>query len=183
MKSLKNVSNIRSKYTYYRYLDTSPLNFELPVFATNSYQYYGSLSQSQKDSLIWVGGGNKVELNMGPVFINSNTVWGFTNPFPLGNQCVGFQSNSYIQRLVLLKSGTRTISFFYHTRSNSSANPVTITMNTSTILGTIPSTRVSSWTPYSVQVNIVSDAIVLLRFGGTVTTFDATTAINNIVIS
>ena len=183
MKSLKNVSNIRSKYVYYRYSNANSLNFELPVLDTNASKYYVSLSQSEKDSLIWVGGGNKAAINMGPIFVNGTTVWGFTNPFPLGKQCIGLQSNSYIQRLVLLTSGTRTISFFYHTRSNSSANPVTITMNTSTILGTIPSTRVSSWTPYSVQVNIVSDAIVLLRFGGTVTTFDATTAINNIVIS
>ena len=180
MKSLKSIANIRSKYIY---LNTNPLSFELPVFNTNSYQYYGSLSQSQKDSLVWVGGDNNVELNQGPVFINSNTVWGFTTPFPDGNQCVGLQSNSYIQIPVLLKSGTRTISFFYHTRPNYQANPVTITINTSTILGTLPSTRVSSWTPYSVQVNIVDDVIVLLRFVGTVTTYDATTAINNIVIS
>ena len=179
MKSLKSIANIRSKYIY---SNANPLNFELPVFNTNSYQYYGSLSQSQKDSLVWVGGDNNVQSNQGPVFINSNTVWGFTTPFPDGNQCVGLQSNSYIQRPVLLKMGTRTISFFYHTRPNYPANPVSITLGTMTILGTLPNISANSWTPYSVQVNIVDDVIVLLRFVGTVT-YDATTAINNIVIS
>ena len=161
---------------------SNALSFELPVITTNSYQYYGSLTQSQKDSMIWVCGDNNIQSNQGPVLVNNNTVWGFTTPFPVGNQCIGIQANSYIQRPIFLSAGTHTISFFYHTRPNYPSNPVSITLSNNTILGTIPNTIVNSWTPYSVQFFVGVDSMALLRLVGTVT-IDATTAINNIVLS
>ena len=183
MKSLKSIANIRSKYKSSNPLiTTNPLSFELPIINTNSYQYYGRLSQSQKDSMIWVGGDNSIAFNQGPVLVNNNSVWEFTTPFPEGNQCIGIQSNSYIQRPIFLSAGPHTISFFYHTRPYYSSNPVSITLGINTILGTIPNTSVNSWTPYSVQFFIGVDTIALLRLEGTVI-YDATTAINNIVLS
>ena len=48
----------------------------------------------------------------GPVLVNSISVWGFSNLVPSGNQCIGLQSNSFIQQSMYLVSGQHTISLY-----------------------------------------------------------------------
>ena len=89
-------------------------------------------------------GGNWLDPR-GPVMVNGVTVWGFSNPYPSGNQCIGLQSSSFIQQSMYFTWGQHTISLYYHTRSMDNANPINILMNT-TIIGTVGSVAVNSWT-------------------------------------
>ena len=83
MKSLKNFY-IRNN----NLVELQNTSFESPLITTNSYLYYNSFTQTQKDNLKWTGGGNWID-PQGPVIVNSISVWGVSNPFPSGNQCIG----------------------------------------------------------------------------------------------
>ena len=126
--------------------------FESPLITTNSFLYFNSFTQTQKDNFKWTGGENWLD-PQGPVMVNGVTVWGFSNPYPSGNQCIGLQSSSFIQQSMYLTSGQHTISLYYHTRSMDNANPINILMN-NIIIGTFGSVAVSSWTFYSLTFTI-----------------------------
>ena len=119
-------------------------SFENPLITTNSYSYCNSFTQIQENIFIRSAGGNFAD-PQGPVLANSNTVWGFSNPFPSGNQCFGSQSNSFIQQSMYLVSGQHTFSLYYHTRSGETGNPINISINNA-LIGTISSIAVSSLT-------------------------------------
>ena len=174
---MKNISNIRSKYISSQLQNTSFVN---PDIGTNSYMYYGSLSQIQKDSMIWIGGGNNLN-SLGPVIINSNTVWGLSLPFPSGVQSIGIQANSFLQQTFYMMAGTYNLSFSYHTRSGSASNPLIVFLNNINI-GAIPTIAVTSWTSYSTTFTLNVGGQVIFKIAGQ-NVSDSTTAINNIVIS
>ena len=118
------------------------------TFHTNSnISICNNIVQIKKDNFNWTGGENWLD-PQGPVMVNGVTVWGFSNPYPSGNQCIGLQSSSFIQQSMYLTSGQHTISLYYHTRSMDNANPINILMN-NIIIGTFGSVAVSSWTFYS----------------------------------
>ena len=79
-------------------------SFESPLITTNSYLYCNSFTQTKKDNFKWTGGGNWID-PQGSVILNSISVWGTSNPFPSYNQCIGLQSNSFIQQSMYLVSG------------------------------------------------------------------------------
>ena len=80
MKSFKNFY-IRNN----NLVELQNTSFESPLITTNSYLYYNSFTQIQKDNLKWTGGGNWID-PQGPVIVNNISVSGFSNPFPSGNQ-------------------------------------------------------------------------------------------------
>ena len=153
------------------------ISFETPLITTNSYLYYNSFTQTQKDNFKWTGGGNYID-PQGPVLVNGVTVWGFSNPYPSGNQCIGLQSSSFIQQSMYLTSGQHTISLYYHTRAMDNANPINILMN-NTIIGTVGSVSVSSWTFFSQIFTIPTSGIVIVKLEGASST---TTAVDNIIV-
>ena len=116
------------------------ISLESPLVTTNSYVYYGDLSLAQKQNFTWVAGGNLM-IPLGPILINDTTVWGFTTPFPSSNQCIALQSTSFIEQTIYMTAGLHTISFYYHTRTGESGNPINILMNNS-IIGTTSSVAV-----------------------------------------
>ena len=152
-------------------------SFETPLITTNSYTYYGDLSLSQKQNFKWLAGGNSV-LRQGPILINETTVWGFTVPFPSGNQCLALQSTSFIEQSMYLTTGLHTISFYYHSRTGDSGNPINILMN-NTIIGTTSSVAVNSWTLSSLTFTISISGNVNVKLEGTLST---TTGIDNIIV-
>ena len=152
-------------------------SFETPLLTTNSYMYYGDLSLAQKQNFKWTAGGNLV-LPQGPILINNTTVWGFTTPFPSSNQCIALQSTSFIEQTIYMTAGLHTISFYYHTRTGESGNPINILMN-NTIIGTVGSVAVNSWTFYSQTFTIPTSGNVIVKLEGTLST---TTGIDNIIV-
>ena len=48
-------------------------SFESPSITTNSFLYYNSFTQTQKDKFKWTGGGNWLD-PQGPVMVNGVTV-------------------------------------------------------------------------------------------------------------
>ena len=147
------------------------------MITTNSYVYYGDLSLAQKQNFKWIAGGNSL-LPQGPILINDTTVWGFTVPFPSGNQCLALQSTSFIEQSMYMTTGLHTISFYYHTRTGDSGNPINIVIDNS-IIGTTSSVAVNSWTFYSQTFTIPTSGIVVVKLEGVQST---TTAIDNIIV-
>ena len=128
---IKYESNIKMKSFKNFYIRNNNLvqlqntSFESPLITTNSYSYYGDLSLAQKQTFKWIAEGNLV-LPQGPILINNITVWGFTIPLPSGNQCLALQSTSFIEQSMYMTTGIHTISFYYHTRTGDSGNPINI---------------------------------------------------------
>ena len=77
-----------------------------------------------------------------------------------------------------MTAGLHTISFYYHTRTGESGNPINILMNNS-IIGTTSSVAVNSWTFYSQTFTIATSGIVIVKLEGTLST---TTGIDNIIV-
>ena len=178
MKSFKNVTSIK-RFPVSRIIQT-PSFITNPSININSFTYYNSLTQIQKDSLLWLGGGNNVNTG-GPVIVYGTSVWGFKTPFPSGTQCVGIQANSFIERSIFLVAKTYTLSFSYNTRSGSSANSVILLIDNVSI-GSLPTVSSSVWKVFSLPFTVTVDKLVVVRFlGGT--TIDATTGINDITIT
>ena len=139
MKSFKN-SYIRNN----NLVELQNTSFESPLITTNSYLYYNSFTQTQKDDFKWTGGRNWID-PQGSVIVNSISVWVFFNPFPSCNQCIGLQSNSFIQQSMYLVSGQCTISLYYHRGSGETGNPISKSINNA-LIGTTSGIAVSSWT-------------------------------------
>ena len=99
MKSFKNFY-IRNN----NLVEVQNTSFESSLITTNSFFYYNSFTQTQKDNFKWTAGGNWLD-PQGPVMVNSVTVWGFSNPYPSGDQCIGLQSSSFIQQSMYLAKG------------------------------------------------------------------------------
>ena len=152
-------------------------SFESPLITTDSFLYYNSFAQIQKDNFKWTAGGNYID-PQGPVLLNGFNVWSFTNPYPSGNQCIGLQSSSFIQQSIYLASGVHTISLYYHTRAMDNANPINILMD-NTIIGTVGSVAVNSWTLISQTFTTPISGNVIVKLVGTLST---TTGIDNIIV-
>ena len=172
MKSFKNFYIRNNNLTQLQ--NTS---FESPSITTNSYLYYNSFTQTQKDNFKWTAGGNWID-PQGPVLVNGVTVWGFSNPYPSGNQCIGLQSSSFIQQSMYLTSGQHTISLYYHTRAMYDGNPINILMN-NIIIGTFGSVAVNAWTFYSQTFMIPISGIIIVKLEGI---SSSTTGIDNIIV-
>ena len=172
MKSFKNFYIRNNNLTQLQ--NTS---FESPSIPTNSYLYYNSFTQTQKDNFKWTAGGNWID-PQGPVMANGFNVWSFSNPYPSGNQCIGLQSSSFIQQSMYLASGQHTISLYYHTRPMYDGNPINILMN-NTIIGTVGSVAVNSWTFYSQTFTIPISGIIIVKLEEI---SSSTTGIDNIIV-
>ena len=152
-------------------------SLESPLVTTNSYVYYGDLSLAQKQNFKWVAGGNLM-IPLGPILINDTTVWGFTVPFPSGNQCLALQSTSFIEQSMYMTTGLHTISFYYHTRIGGTGNPINIVIDNS-IIGTTSSVAVNSWTLFTQTFTTPISGNVIVKLEGTLST---TTGIDNIIV-
>ena len=172
MKSFKNFYIRNNNLTQLQ--NTS---FESPLITTNSFLYYNSFSQTQKDNFKWTAGGNYID-PQGPVLSNGLNVWSFTNPYPSGNQCIGLQSSSFIQQSMYLASGQHSISLYYHTRPMYDANPINILID-NTIIGTVGSVAANYWAFFTQTFTIPISGIVVVKLEGIST---STTGIDNIIV-
>ena len=175
MKSFKN------HYDRSKFLPTlQNESFESPTLLTNSFVYYNDFNQVQRNSFIWIGGGNNLNLS-GPPLVNGVLFWTFALPFPSGNQCIAIQSNSFIQQSVYLASGTYTLSFMYCSRSAFNINPINVLID-DIVIGTSPNVATNVWTVFDQSFNISQNRTIVLKLLGT-SLLDQTTGIDNITIT
>ena len=175
------MKSFKSHYNKSKFLPTlQNLSFESPILITNSFAYFNNFNQNQKDSFIWVGGGNNLN-SLGPPLVSGILFWTFASPFPSGNQCIAIQSNSFIQQSVYLAFGTYTVSFMYCSRSASNINPISILID-DIVIGTSPNVATNVWTVFNQSFNISQNRTIVLKLLGT-SLLDQTTGIDNITIS
>ena len=178
MKSFKNHYN-RSRFSSLSLLKNS--SCENPSININSLLYYNSFNQLQKDALIWTGGGNIVSTPGGFVLIYGIIDFTFPLPFPSGSQCIVLQSTSLIQQFIFLNLGTYNISFMYASRSGSSLNPISISID-DVVISTTPNISVTPWTFFTQSFVVSISKIIVVKLSGTVSSINQCTGIDNVTI-
>ena len=180
MKSFKNHYN-RSRFPSLSLLNNS--SFENPSLNINSFLYYNSFNQLQKDALVWSSGGNiSNSTEQGCALIYGIFDFTFQLPFPSGSQCIVLQSNSFIQQSIFLNSGMYNISFMYASRSGSSLNPISISID-GVIIATTPTISVTSWTLFTQSFVIGIGKIIVVKLSGTVSSINQSTGVDDVKIN
>ena len=180
MKSFKNHYN-RSRFTSLSLLNNS--SFENPSLNTNSFLYYNSFNQVQKDALVWSSGGNIVNsTELGCALIYGILDFTFQVPFPSGSQCIVLQSNSFIQQSIFLNSGIYNISFMYASRSGSNLNPISISID-NVVIATTPNVSVRPWTFFTQSFVVSMSKMIVVKLSGTVYSIDQSTGVDNVTIN
>ena len=176
MKSFKNYYN-RNHLSSLSLLKNT--FFKNPTLNTNSFLCYNNCNQNQKDSLVWIGGGNNMSLLRGPVLINGIFDFTFQLPFPSGSQCIVLQSNSFIQQLHLLNSGTYNISFMFASKSGSNINPISISID-DIIIATNPNISVIPWTFFTQSFVVIISKMIVIKLSETISSIDQSIGIDNV---
>ena len=148
-------------------------NFSQPVKSNNSYEYITSVSK--------VPGWNF----QNAVLVNNSSAWGFSMPYPNGNQCAVVQSLTYMEQTINLNVGSYTLTFWACGRPSgggnpsSGANPINIQLNGITFFSVTPPT--DKWTSYSTTFNVTTSGNNTIKFLGTISA-DISTAFQGISI-
>lgn len=121
------------------------------------------------------------------VLMNNSSSWGYPTPYPVGSQAVSIQKTHYMyQNIYLIANTNYTISFYACGRDccdkSHQSNPVKISIQNVTDLDTI-SPPVNSWINYTYNFTVTSDNWYVLRFEGTWTSGDRSTAIQGVQLS
>jgi len=148
-------------------------NFSQPAIANNSYQYIISTSK--------VPGWNFNSACL----LNNSSAWVYPIPYPNGNQCVSLQQTASISQTLNLKPGNYTLTFYSVGRNccdnSRQSNPVNIQLNGKTFYSVQP--PINQWTKYSTTFNVTTNGNNEIKFLGTWTAGDRSTAFQNISIS
>jgi hypothetical protein len=142
-------------------------NFSQPTINNNTYQYI--TSQTQVPS--WNFGN--------AVLVNNSSAWGYPTPYPNGNQCACIQNTAYMEQVLNLSTGNYTLSFMACGRkSQDGPNKVDIQLNGTTFFSVTPTSNV--WTSYSSSFTVSTSGNNTLRFSGTNSSGDKSSAFQNI---
>jgi hypothetical protein len=152
-------------------------NFSQPLLTNNSYQYLSNSSQVPG----WY---------FNACLINNSTAWGYSMPYPSGNQCVSIQNTQYICATLTLNTGVNyTITFSACSRNCCNnpnvGNPISLQLYTnlnafiSSVANFTP-TPVNKWQNYSYTFTVPTTQTYKLCFSGTNTSGDQSTAIANV---
>ena len=155
--------------------------FSQPPISANTYNYITSSSQVPG----WYFSG--------ACLLNNSTVWGFSIPYPAGNQCVCLQNASYMYTTLPLSSSVSyTVTFSACSRdccnSPNVGNPINLQLYTSlnafisTIANFTPAT-LNTWETYSYTFTVPTTQNYNLYFSGTNVSGDQSTAIANVGIN
>ena len=149
-------------------------DFSQPVIANNSYRYI----KSSSDVPSW---------DFNAFLINTSDAWGYTKPYPLGNQGISIQNNQYVRQTIQISPGTYTMSFYSVGRNccdgSGLSNPINIVIDSGTPdAGTIYNFQppLDKWKMYSVPVTIYTGGKHSFSFEGTWTSGDRSSAIQGI---
>lgn len=155
-------------------------NFSQPILSNNSYQYLPNSSQVPG----WY---------FNACLINNSSAWGYSMPYPSGNQCVSIQNTQYICATLTLNTGVNyTITFSACSRNCCNnpnvGNPINLQLYTnlnafiSTIANFTPS-PVNKWQNYSYTFTVPTTQTYKLYFSGSNTSGDQSTAIANVSLN
>ena len=157
-------------------------NFAAPALAANSFIYYGSMTSGSQAALVWSSSGNVLYSGTsGGALINDSTAWGYTQPYPNGNQAFSLQADSSLNQSLSLTPGTYTMSWWQELRPGYAAEPYYFTLNGGT-LGNAINASSTGWTTASQTFTISTAGSYSVGFlGGS--TGDGSVALNDIVVS
>ena len=148
-------------------------NFSQPGIGNNSFQYITSTSK--------IPGWNFNSACL----LNNSSAWVYPIPYPNGNQCVSLQQTASISQTLNLKPGNYTLTFYSVGRNccdnSRQSNPVNIQLNGKTFYSVQP--PINQWTKYSTTFNVTTNGNNEIKFLGTWTAGDRSSAFQNISIS
>jgi len=147
-------------------------NFTQPAIANNSYQYINSATRVPG----W---------QFNACLINNSDAWVYPKPYPNGNQCVSLQQTASISQTLNLNPGTYTLYFWACGRNccdkSGRSNPVNVQLNGNNIFGFEP--LVNKWVQHSKTINVSVNGNNEIKFQGTWTGSDRSSAIQNIYLT
>lgn len=142
-------------------------NFSSPAITADSYQYINS----DLDVEGW---------HFNAVLINKSSAWGYTQPYPTGNQAACIQgSTQKIYQILSIPSGSYNLSFYSSGRPGFLTNPIQIRLNDVVVKSFSP--PLDKWVQYTIPIIISVDGQNTISFQGTVDK-DASSAIQNITM-
>jgi len=152
-------------------------NFNEPVLENDTFKYVSG------DTIVpnW-------NFSDGAVIVNNSTAWGYSMPYPSGNQCVSLQNQGRISQIINLKGKTK-YTLYLHCSGRSCCNGVNtikIELNDKNdnkildIYEIVPTINI--WIEYSKDFLVESDGEYKLIIKGTNASGDKSTAIDNIYL-
>jgi autotransporter-associated beta strand protein len=156
-------------------------NFAAPALAANSYIYYGSMTSGSQSALVWASSGNVLYSGTsGGALINDAAAWGYTQPYPNGNQAFSLQADSYLNQPLYLTPGTYTINWCQELRPGYAAEPYYFTLNGGTLGNSITASS-TGWTTASQTFTISTAGSYSVGFlGGS--TADGSVGLNDVAV-
>lgn len=143
-------------------------NFSQPEKTNNSYE---NITSSSK-----VPGWNFQNIFL----LNNSSAWGYTTPYPNGNQCACIQNTGYMEQTINLNTGSYTLSMMACGRPSTGANPIDIQLNGTSIYSVTPP---NNWTSYSTTFNVTTNGGNTIKFIGNNSAGDKSTAFQGITIT
>jgi len=154
-------------------------SLESPALTANTYTYFSSLTGVQQAALIWISTGNGG--NNG-CLVNGTNAWGYTTPYPAGNQVFSVQQNSSLTETIYFLVGTYTLSWF-DTRRNTQVNPYNVQLDGANLAGSPFSAASTSWAARSTTLSIAAEGFHTINFVGTTVGPDLSVAIDSISLA
>ena len=152
-------------------------SFEAPALGADSFTYYGSLSAAQQTALAWTGGGNGA--SGGPALVNTSTAWGYTMPYPDGNQAMSMQNDSTLSQTIdFPQVGSYTLNWTAEARPGYTG-ALNILLDGATI-ASYPAGGV--WTTFSATLNITSPGDHTIAFAGAYNVGDTATGLDDVSV-
>lgn len=150
-------------------------SFSKPAIKYNSYKKVNSVSYVPG----WHFSDNTASL------LNNSKDWGYPMPYPNGDQCVSLQRTGSISQIIKLDAGTNTISFIACGRNccdrSNKSNTINVLLNNAVIYTF--DAPINVWTTYKTTFNVLTSGNNTIKFQGTWTSSDRSTAIQNITLA
>ena len=150
-------------------------SFSKPSIKYNSYKKINSVSSVPG----WHFSDNNAWL------LNNSKDWGYPMPYPNGDQCVSLQRTGSISQIIKLDAGTNTISFIACGRNccdrSNKSNTINVLLNNAVIYTF--DAPINVWTTYKTTFNVLTTGNNTIKFQGTWTSSDRSTAIQNITLA
>ena len=150
-------------------------SFSKPTIKFNSYIKVNSISFVPG----WHFSDNTASL------LNNSKDWGYPMPYPNGDQCVSLQRTGAISQTIKLDSGNNTISFIACGRNccdgSKTGNAINVLLNDVVIYTFEP--PIDKWTTYTTNFNVTKSGNNVIKFQGTWTKTDRSSALQNISLS
>ena len=132
-------------------------NFEQPAIGKNSYIY---ITDNNNRVLGW---------NFNAILLNNSNAWGYSMPYPNGNQCVSIQMKSTISQDIILQANYNYVLSFYCCARGGGGNQVKINLyDKDTLILNITDLNYqeNKWKYYSIGFKVSSTKTYTLFFSG-----------------